>query len=97
MKKTFIFITLFGIWTIAMIDAKNFIEEREIASSRTPSQIEIRQPLNRNNDVRMNKPEYEGNSPYTPNAHERLRLNDRNNMQNNIDNMNNTKDKRKNY
>ena len=74
-----------------MVDATNFIKKNEISFSRTPSQIEIKQPLNKNTQIKDTKSPYETSNPYNHGAHEELRQNNNSNMQNSINNMNNKK------
>ena len=88
MKNILIFITFIIILFFAFLDAKDlFAELNSVATSRTPSQIEIRPIINRqqgeSDNVQFNKTQN--------NQHEKMRnnSNDRNhNFQNNIDKMN---------
>jgi len=91
MNKIFIFLSLFIIWTIAIIDVKTIISDN-IATSRTPSQIEIRPPLNRE-EV---KPQSTNFINETKDVKNDLREKSKNNLQNDINKMNDN-NKRKNY
>ena len=90
MNKFIIFISLTIIWTIALIDVRTIINDN-IATSRTPSQIEIKPPLNRE-EVKPQSTNYTEKNKYVPNE---LRERSKDNLQNDIEKMNDVNKKRK--
>lgn len=64
MLKIFILLSTLIIWTLALIDVKNIIKDSDIASSRTPAQIEIKSPIN-NKSIKpnsLNIPDFNNNN-----------------------------------
>lgn len=88
MKKIFIFISLIVILFLAFLDAKDlYAELNSVATSRTPSQIEIRPIINRQRGESDNV-----NFDKNQNTmHDKMRVkqnNSNHNFQNSIDKMN---------
>ena len=88
MKNFFIFLSILTIFTVAYIDIKDrFAELDAIASSPTPSQIEMSRPLNRK-DIKSNNVQYNNSQN---DIHEEMRNKVKHNLQNSIDEMNKQK------
>ena len=94
MKKIFIFISVGIILFFAFLDAKDlYAELNSVATSRTPSQIEVRPLINRQSGQSDNV-QFNNNQN---NQHDKMRNNSNNtnhNFQNSIDKMNQRLEKR---
>lgn len=85
MKKIFIFLSIITILFFAFLDARDSLAElNSVATSRTPSQIEIRPIINRqrgeSDNVQYDK--------YQNSQHEKMRNNVNHDFQGNINKMN---------
>ena len=88
MKNFFIFLSILTVFTVAYIDIKDrFAELDAMASSPTPSQIEMSRPLNRK-DIESSNVQYDNNKN---NIHDEMRNKVKHNLQNSIDEMNKRK------
>ena len=92
MKNYFIWLSVFTILMLALIDASERIKEIK-ESVQTPSQVEMKQNLN-NNEVRSDSLDFERNRN-KQNVQNSMRERAKNNLQDNIDDMNNRQYKRK--
>ena len=92
MKNYFIWLSVFTILMLALIDASERIKELKV-SVQTPSQVEMKQHLN-NNEVRSDSLDFERNRN-KQNVQNSMRERAKNNLQDNIDDMNNRQYKRK--
>ena len=92
MKNFFIFLSILTVFTVAYIDIKDrFAELDAMASSPTPSQIEMSRPLNRKN-IKSSNVQYNNNKT---DIHEEMRNKVKHNLQNSIDEMNSRKNSTK--
>lgn len=88
MKNFFIFLSILTVFTVAFIDIKDrFAELDNVASSPTPSQIEMKRPLNRK-DIESSNVQYKDNKN---DIHENMRNKVKHNLQNSINEMNKKK------
>ena len=92
MKNYFIWLSVFTILMLALIDASERIKELKV-SVQTPSQVEMKQHLN-NNEVRSDSLDFERNRN-KQNVQNSMRERAKHNLQDNIDDMNNRQYKRK--
>lgn len=88
MKNFFIFLSILTVFTVAFIDIKDRFRELDaISSSPTPSQMEMKRPLNRKN-VESHNVQYQNNQN---DIHEDMRNKVKHNLQNSINEMNKKK------
>ncbi len=63
MKKSLIFLSIFIVSFIAFIDAKDRIKELDEVAANTPSQVEMKQMINKPDEQMKNQiPDYKNNS-----------------------------------
>ena len=92
MKNYFIWLSVFTILLLALVDASERLKELKV-SAQTPAQVEMKQHLN-NNEVRSDSLDFERNRS-KQNVQDSMRERAKQNLQDNIDEMNNRQYNRK--
>lgn len=90
MKKLFIFLTVFVIGLIAFFDARERLQQLEKISANTPSQVEMKQMINKP-DAQMNKDNIQYQNS-VKSLDEKAKQNDRPIQQNQLNNIDKRRD-----